>query len=110
MKKYDFERAQEFIEEEKKKGLISATFGMYEDWDWTAEEIWNKEDLYSMSFRERNIAGIDGSTWATPYLSAEYEDRVIDMPMYVEDGEKVSKEQIEMQKQFAALTGGRSKE
>lgn len=50
MKRYDFKRAQEIIEVEKNKGLVSATLGMYEDWNWTAEEVWNKETFLPKNF------------------------------------------------------------
>lgn len=75
-KKYDFELAKYIIEAEKPKGLKVANMGMYEDWFWTAQEVWNKEGGYAKELHViKEIAGISGSDWATPVLHLEYEDQ-----------------------------------
>ncbi|MGV2686327.1 hypothetical protein GNF82_18690 [Clostridium perfringens] len=61
---------------------------MYEDWFWTGEEVFNEregvvEELDSIE----NIAGINGSTWATPCLRLSLkngEDKCI--ACFIEDG------------------------
>ena len=39
MKNYNFKKVKELIENSK-DCIISASLGMYEDWFWTAETIW----------------------------------------------------------------------
>lgn len=111
MKRYDFKRAQEIIEVEKLNGLVSATLGMFEDWNWTADEVWNKEYFYTEDFFAQNIAGISGSGWATPYMSLIYEDGSEKaFAMYTQLTERFSAEDIAKMKSFAAATGGHKKE
>ena len=104
MAKYDFKLAIRIVNELDKKGLIvSASLGMEEDWFWSAEEIWNKNDqyqrdlpdnadeLFEQYMKERKeygsilderlckydnilIGGIYESSWATPVLQVEFED------------------------------------
>ena len=110
MKKYDFKSAQEIIEVEKLNGLVSVTLGMYEDWDWTADEVWNKETSYTEDFFAQNIAGISSSSWATPYMSLIYEDgseKAFEMSIH--QPERFSEEDIARMKMFAAQTGVRPK-
>jgi hypothetical protein len=111
MKKYDFKRAQEVIEMEKASGLVSATLGMREDWNYTADEVWSKEDSYSEAFLAREIAGISFSAWATPWMSLTFEDgREKSFPIYT-IGEKIhSDKDIEQMKSFVAMSGGCPKE
>ncbi|UFT98126.1 hypothetical protein KO561_13030 [Radiobacillus kanasensis] len=68
MKLYDFEKAKQIIGE-KSDAIVSASLGMQEDWFWTAEEVFNKEDGFLIDLDEvTKIAGIDGSDWATPVI------------------------------------------
>ena len=100
-KKYDFKKALQIVNE-KKELLSDASLGMSEDWSWTAESIIDDT-------KERtSVAGIDGSSWATPILQLEYKDgtkEVIDC--YVKDNSTtVPKEEIDEMKAFAKATGG----
>jgi hypothetical protein len=73
MKKYDFAKARDLIESEKEI-LASASLGMHEDWFWTAETIW-KNGKYAVNLATvAKIAGISGSSWATPVIKLEYND------------------------------------
>ena len=73
MKKYDFTKARDFIEAEK-EFLAEASLGMHEDWFWTAETIW-KNGKYAVNLATvAKIAGIFGSSWATPVIKLEYND------------------------------------
>ena len=74
MKEYDFDKAKEIIEQHKNE-IVTAEMGMHEDWFWTATVIWEK-GKYSKVFalEEKELAGISGSTWATPVISLEFKD------------------------------------
>ena len=72
MKHYDFKKAKELIAKNI-TDLESASLGMHEDWGWTSETIW-RDGKYTESFDKGadeidfEIAGINGSSWATPTL------------------------------------------
>jgi hypothetical protein len=74
MKHYDYEKSKSIIKENKSKGLVEASLGMQEDWYWTAETIWNDGKYVRVLKENTKIAGIDGSTWATPVLELTYSD------------------------------------
>jgi hypothetical protein len=72
MKKYNYSRAMEIINAEK--GLVRAEMGMYEDWFWTAETVW-EDGNYTKELRTSpEIGGISGSPWATPAIKLLYAD------------------------------------
>ena len=73
MREYDYEKAKEIIERQKNEGnLLEAVFGMHEDWFWTAESIW-ENGKYKFNLEDKpDIAGIKGSSWATPVLKLKY--------------------------------------
>lgn len=84
---YDYKKAIELIELEKENGLISADMGMAQDWFWTANEVWNKEDGY-ININDNNstlkdftdedtIAGINGSFWATPIIKLYFTNDLV---------------------------------
>lgn len=101
MKNYNFKKAKELIEQSK-DCIKSASLGMHEDWFWTAETIWEDgkytkelsdtpEELYTNYIKRRKegmsllsdesdnyksvlIAGIYGSSWATPTLELQFND------------------------------------
>lgn len=77
MKNYDFNKAKQLIEENK-ENLESASLGMHEDWFWTAETIWEngeyKKELFKDQFEHICIAGISGSSWATPTIQLKFKD------------------------------------
>lgn len=73
MKKYDFAKARDFIEAEKEI-LMEAILGMHEDWFWTGETIWKNGEYTKDLDAVTEIAGITGSTWATPVIKLEYND------------------------------------
>lgn len=77
MKFYDFAKITAFIEQHKNQ-IASVTLGMYEDWWWTAETIWengNYRPQYKNGLHEgMKVAGLDGSIWATPAMLVKFKD------------------------------------
>lgn len=70
MNYYDFKAIRRLINKHRKDGdpkLVSATIGMGSDWYWTAVEVWSEEHGWSHDLNSK-VAGITGSTWATPEL------------------------------------------
>jgi len=74
VKYYDFIKAQEIIENHTET-LTSAHLGMFEDWLWTAEPVFEDGQFTKYLLTTEKIAGIDGSCWATPTLLLEFKDR-----------------------------------
>ena len=80
MKNYDYKLIKEIIKAFDDAGvLVEATCGMNEDWFWTASTIWENGSYYEeynsmIEGGEPEIAGIKGSTWATPVISLELKD------------------------------------
>ena len=73
MKKYDVEKIKNYIEKNR-ESIKSVYLGMHEDWFWTAEEVF-KDGEYTIELNENTkIAGILGSTWATPVMQVEFKD------------------------------------
>ncbi|MEN2765733.1 hypothetical protein [Ornithinibacillus xuwenensis] len=78
MKNYDFNKAQQIIEENK-ENLKKASLGMQEDWFWTADTVFeNGEYVLDLNTVEI-IAGISGSRWATPSIRLTYLDDTEEM-------------------------------
>lgn len=73
LRMYDFTKARSIVQ--KKWDLIeTALLGIHEDWFWTAEAIMEK-GMWTHSLEAGSeIAGIQGSSWATPALKLEYKD------------------------------------
>lgn len=72
-KKYDFEKAKKLIND--RLDLIeSAGIGMYEDWFWTAETVYEDGEWKSNLDGMKSVGGIDGSDWATPGVRIFYSD------------------------------------
>jgi len=67
VKRYDFEKAKSIVESRKDE-IIEASLGMYEDWFWTAETVYENGKWKRTLKKGDKIAGIDGSYWATPAL------------------------------------------
>lgn len=109
MKKYDTNFIKSYIDERKEE-IKSVSCGMREDWSWTEGTVFEDGEFYSKyNWNEEHIsvAGIAGSTWATPVMRVEFKDgRTEIVDCYVDNGEQVSKSQIAEQKAFARATGG----
>ena len=79
MKTYDFSKAKQLISENA-ENLVSASLGMHEDWAWTSETIWENGNYKSdfptdeQLIEKHEIAGINGSTWATPTIELIFND------------------------------------
>jgi hypothetical protein len=82
MSNYSFKKIMAFIEKHKDE-CDTILVGMKEDWDWTAKGVWKDGEVYIREKREEGyygplrvgedsveIAGICGSTWATPVAIA----------------------------------------
>jgi hypothetical protein len=74
MKHYDYDKAKSIIKENKSKGLVEVSLGMKEDWYWTSETIWFNNKYVRVLKENSEIAGIKGSSWATPVLELVYSD------------------------------------
>lgn len=73
MKKYDFEKAKRYIQ--MHSDLIEdATLGIQEDWWWTSEEVYSEGNFTQDLDDLTEVAGITGSTWATPALLVNFKD------------------------------------
>lgn len=111
MKYYNAKFIKDFIEKRKDE-IKTVEVGMQEDWNWTSETIFDQKEgfSYPLDSREDNkivIAGINGSTWATPVMRAIYKDEHIEIvECWEDDGNIESEIKINKQKVFAALTGG----
>lgn len=72
MKYYDFKKAKFLIKQAKKNGLVEAYLGMQEDLNWTAESVWSNGKYEIKLKKDTEIAGIQGSYWATPVIQLTY--------------------------------------
>ena len=109
MKNYSTSIIKKYIEENKEK-IKSVECGMEEDWSWTCGTVyadgkynakydWEKETI--------EIAGIEGSTWATPIMKVNFYDGNVDyIECYKDDGEVEDQIRIATQKAFARATFG----
>lgn len=113
MNKYDTAFIKSYIEEHKNE-ISEVSCGMREDWFWTAETVYSDEallDKYDWSGKSINVAGIDGSTWATPTMEVAFKDGRIELvPCFFDDGDKAPDEKVAQQKAFVEMTGGREYE
>ena len=91
MKNYDFKAAKKAIQL-KSDLLDSATLGIFEDWFWTAQTVF-EDGVFEINLDEvKKIAGIGGSSWGTPRLMLNYKDGREEMvDMYTKDGEQCDK-------------------
>lgn len=109
MKNYNTNFIKKYIKEHKAE-IETVTCGMREDWGWTAETVFeNREFSSNYDWRKEHIsvAGISGSTWATPVMEVEFKDgRTEIVECYEDDGERTSQSQIAQQMAFAKATGG----
>lgn len=71
MKEYDFNLAKKIIDKFTSLTEVEGAYmGMHEDWFWTADSVYENGE-YQEPFRKQMIAGIDGSSWATPVIQIE---------------------------------------
>lgn len=106
MKYYDGKKIQEYIRTHL-EGLISVEIGMDEDWACTTCTVWEDGKFLRRDLRKRfiKVRGISGSYWATPVLVAIFGDsRTEKIPIYWEDNDEASAEDIQRMKQFARAT------
>lgn len=109
MKNYNATFIKNYIKEHKAE-IETVTCGMREDWSWTAETVFKNGELssdYDWNKKTISVAGISGSTWATPVMEVEFKDgRTEIVDCYEDDGERTSQSQIAQQMAFASATGG----
>lgn len=109
MKHYNTSFIKSYIEERKEQ-IESVNCGMREDWGWTADTVFeNGEFVSKFDWQGKwlEVAGIDGSAWATPIMEVDFKDgRTEIVECWIDDGEKASEQQIREQKAFAAIIGG----
>lgn len=76
MKMYDYKAALAFIEKNRDE-IQEVQLGMLEDWWWTAETIFGDDEFFvDLNDPELKIAGIAGSSWATPVMQIVYKNGV----------------------------------
>ena len=107
MRVYNTKLIRDFIEDNKNE-IHSVICGMREDWSWTADKVfYDGEYIEDLSGEEVNIAGITGSTWATPIMEIEYKNGNIQtFDCYKDDEVAEDISRIMGQRKFAFLTGG----
>jgi hypothetical protein len=89
MKRYDFNKARDLIE--TTPNVISASLGMYEDWWWTAETVFEDGKFTKELNEETKICSLTGSNWATPALQLCFSDgtqKMIEVSIGQGDAEK----------------------
>lgn len=110
MKKYDTAFIKEYIEGRKDE-IESVCCGMKEDWSWTAETVFRDgefEPSFKWDSKSINVAGISGSTWATPIMEVSFKDgRTEIVDCFFDDGNVAPANQIAQQMAFARMSGGR---
>ena len=107
MKKYDFEKMKQLVKDNAANGLDYMEAGMAEDWNLTTEEFWDKEEGFSGPPERGLIAGISGSSWATPVVKMYFEDgSTIVEECYTQHESNATDKEIQEMKQFAKATGG----
>jgi hypothetical protein len=107
MKYYSMEKIRDFVAKSEKP-IKSVSVGMKEDWGWTAVEIYRKGKFTAnVNGKRLKVAGIEGSTWATPVMRVEYKGGILEtIECYDDDGFVEDTEMIAQQMGYAALTGG----
>ena len=109
MKHYDTKFIREYIEKNKEK-IENVDCFMREDYRWTCDTVFSDGEFckgFNWKDKYLEVAGITGSTWATPTMEVEFKDGKIEkMECWIEDGKIASKERILEQKMFAAATKG----
>ena len=109
MKHYNTKFIREYIEQHKEQ-IESVDCFMREDYGWTCETVFEDGEFckgFDWKGKYLEVAGITGSTWATPTMEVEFKDgRTEIIECWIDDGERVSERQIMEQKAFAAATGG----
>jgi hypothetical protein len=78
VKKYDVKKVKAFIEANKER-IKSVALGMYEDWFWTAEDVFENGAFRRELIEGILIGGINGSRWGTPSMLVEYTDGTNEM-------------------------------
>lgn len=74
MAEYDYKAVKRFIQMHSDV-IESATLGMFEDWCWTAETVYeNGRFNVDLDQEGLEIAYISGSSWATPSIEITYKD------------------------------------
>lgn len=106
MKYYDGKKIREYIQSHL-DGLVSVSVGMTEDRYWTTKEIWANGAYLRGGLDKKyvEVAGINGSYWATPTLFAIFADgHEESAPVYWEDTKEASPGDVQRMKKFARAT------
>lgn len=107
MKYYSMEKIRDFVAKSEKP-IKAVSVGMKEDWNWTVDEIYRKGKFTAcVNDKRLEVAGIKGSTWATPVMRVEYVGGSYEIvECYDDDGNIEDAERVARQMVFAAETGG----
>ena len=70
MKKLSYKKVSKLLKYYRKRGLIEASVGLFEDWFWTAGTIFAGYKIK----RDYNKNAYTSSVWATPVLMLEFKN------------------------------------
>jgi hypothetical protein len=75
-----------------KENIVSADIGMFEDWFWTAEPIFENDAItQDLSKKIATSGGVNGSDWATPIIRIKTkDDQTIEYQVYTTDEQVVN--------------------
>lgn len=109
MNHYDTKFIKQYIEDNKER-IDYVECGMKEDWNWTAETVY-EDGQFCKEFKwERDrleVAHIDGSYWASPIMLVHLKNgNITHVECWVDDGIEAERSDILQRKLFAAATGG----
>lgn len=109
MKKYDAKLIRDFVEANKIK-IKTVHLGMKEDWMWTNKLLYDANNggyQFELDEGDVEVAGIIGSSWATPVMLARYADgKVKVLACYSDDGEEICEGEKVRKQAFTLATGG----
>src|SRR5690349_11197718 len=104
MRYYDFQKAKNYIQD-RIESVDIAYLSMVEDWNWTADRIFDLGEFTVDMNTVTQLLGLDGSTWATPILNVIYKDGTEEeIDCYIELDDDTPVEMVEFQKRFCMKT------
>ncbi len=90
MKHYNKKFIREYIENHKEQ-IESVECFMREDWSWTCDTVFKDGEFckgFDWKGKYLEVAGITGSTWATPTMEVEFKDgRTEIIECWIDDGD-----------------------
>lgn len=113
MNRYDTEFIKSYISENKDT-IESVSCGMKEDWNFTAQTVYENGEFcqkFNWNSKSIKVAGISGSIWATPVMEVYFKDgSTLLVPCFFDDGYNAKDSEILQAKMYAMRTGGKEYE